>query len=480
MDQLRKMLGWLKRQHFWVLAVVLTSIALGCWYRAAGALQDEFAKNQRTIKQEFDAQSRLRREAFHANEGINQQQRKEIKEQSESVAEIWQQLYDRQREEILKWPDELSQRFRDYVAKLKFGEEIPIDLRNNYMNYVGGHFNKLPERVKARVLSEGEGGRRGRGGSRRSMPYEGRASDRGTRGMYPGAEGPGGAEVAPEQDYIVEWLDQDTVRDELYMAQTPTSLRIWVTQEDIWVYHTLLQIIANTNEAAGADRNSNAAVREIEYLEVGRPAAEASRSVGRIELLAPPDAGGTETEGGVPGARMGMGRMMPRDDMGGEASRGMMRGRGGTTGEEDDAALVSSRYLDAEGNPITVPSGPFDASVLGQEYKRLPIRMSLVMDQRWLSHLISECANAPLQVEVQQVRINPTDEGGGRSGYSGLRGRSRGRSRGVPMESRRSGSRSGAMVFPQDPSVQRIVIQGMIYIFNQPDTSVLQVDEPQA
>ena len=46
----------------------------------------------------------------------------------------------------------------------------------------------------------------------------------------------------------------------------------------------------------------------------------------------------------------------------------------------------------------------------GKEFKRLPVRMRLWMDQRWLPHLISECANAPLQVEVQEVRINVADD----------------------------------------------------------------------
>ena len=42
MDQLRKIVGWLKRQHFWVLSVVVALIALGCWWSAAGALSNEF------------------------------------------------------------------------------------------------------------------------------------------------------------------------------------------------------------------------------------------------------------------------------------------------------------------------------------------------------------------------------------------------------------------------------------------------------
>ena len=66
------------------------------------------------------------------------------------------------------------------------------------------------------------------------------------------------------------------------------------------------------------------------------------------------------------------------------------------------------------------PRSPIRATAsltaFGNEFKRLPVRMQLWMDQRWLPQLISECANAPLQVEVQEVRINPADDGSGGGG----------------------------------------------------------------
>jgi hypothetical protein len=448
MDQVRMVLGWLKRQHFWVLCVIVVAVALASWFRAADALEKEFARNQSMIKQEFDAQSRLRGEQFHANEAINVQQIEEIKKQSESVSAVWGRLYNRQREEVLKWPTELSEKFRNYVAKLKFGDDIPVDLRNNYMNYVGTHFKKLPQRVGARIMAEGEGGTSGR--SRRSV-----GAVRGERsGLGEGTEG------AEQEDYIVEWLDQQSVRDELDMPREPSSMRIWVTQENLWVYHTLLQIIANTNEAAGADRYSNAAVRVIESLEVGRPAAVASRGMGRIMMLSSP------TEGGMEGGTGSRGAMLGSDRMGG-GMRGEFGGRDGMQSAADDAAaLLAGRYLDAQGNP---------ASESGVEYKQLPIRMTLIMDQRWLTHLIAECASAPLQVEVKEVRINPSDSQSGGGGSRSLRGGAGG---GGMLRS--SDGRGAAMAFPQEPTVLPIVIQGVIYIFKEPATEVLQVSEDQA
>ena len=78
----------------------------------------------------------------------------------------------------------------------------------------------------------------------------------GMPGMVPGM-------LPEDDDYICEWFDQAVIRDELNFPQRPSSLRIWVTQEDLWVYHTLLDVIAKTNQAAGATRMSNAAVKVV-------------------------------------------------------------------------------------------------------------------------------------------------------------------------------------------------------------------------
>lgn len=448
MDQVRMVLGWLKRHHFWVLCVIVAAIALASWYRAANALEEERVRNQSTIKSAFDAQNGLRSEEFHANENINAEQTQQIKTQGESVKEAWSRLYNRQREEVLKWPTELSERFRNYVAKLKFGEEIPVDLRNHYMNYVGTHFKKLPEKVGARILEDSEG-RSGSRGIRSAGSLRSSRSGRGGEGVQ-----------VEQEDYIVEWLDQMDVRDELDMPREPSSIRIWITQEDLWVYHTLLQIIANTNEAAGADRYSNAAVREIIELDVGRDAARAAQGGSRIMMVAPLSSGGDMD---VSGGRV----TMPSVDDGGRSDSLGRAGEGGAMSEEEEAAaLKAGRYLDAQGNPTSEP---------GVEYKRLPVRMTLLMDQRWLTHLIAECASAPLQVEVQEVRINPSSINTSGGGYDSRSGGMMGGG------SFRSGeSRGEGIEFPQEPNMVPVVIQGVIYIFNEPNESLFQVSGDQA
>ena len=48
---------------------------------------------------------------------------------------------------------------------------------------------------------------------------------------------------------------------------------------------------------------------------------------------------------------------------------------------------------------------------MGTEFRRLPIRMVLMMDERWLPKVLVECANSPLPIEVQRLRINREKSG---------------------------------------------------------------------
>ena len=518
MDQLRKVLGWLKRQHFWVLSVLVAVIAAGCWWKAAGQLSKQFDDNKKMIEAEFTSLKGLRANPFHPNDDVNKRQAEETNKQAADVERIWQQLYDRQSEGVLVWPASLSQRFRDYVEKLPFGAEIPPDLCDNYQNYVDRHFPKLPEKIGARVLPEDPAGMGGAG-----------RGDFMSRGRSMGYEeyGPGMAAVATEadDDYVCQWLDQAFVRDELNFPQRPTAIRIWVTQENLWVYHSLLDVIANTNKAAGASRMSNAAVRTVYSLEVGQRAAPYSRTPGRVvppPMAAPtgdPMAAGPEAAG--PTAEVGpeAGAYGPREYGPGTT------GAGPPTPEQENAMLMSYRYLGPDGLPIGAggaaadpslggepapvvtdpavgaPAAPIDLTAYGTEYKRLPVRMVLQMDQRWLPRLIAECASQPLQVEVQEVRINPPQagdiqssgmggpmgggmvggpgggyrgEGGGYSGYGG--GGFGGGMGGAGLFPDRTGLQS----FLHQPNVVNVVIQGVIYIFNKPNPAALQTsEEPQ-
>ncbi len=482
MDQLRKAGDWLKRHHFWVLTVIAVLVALFCWWRGANALYAEFKTNKSKIESEFNAANSVRSKPFHPNADVRAGQTEQIVNQQKSVHQLWKDLYERQTASVLKWPENLSEEFRSYVNKLKFGENIPRNLRAQYNNYILDHFPKLPKIVGA--LEMGEGGSGGMGGMGRgsggSMNYQNLLENMRSSGGGPGGMREGGTEpMVEEQDFIVIWADQQTVRDELYPRTTPSVKRIWKTQEDLWVYEALLRIIANTNAEAGADRFSNAAVRVIESLEVGRTAAQASRGKGRIDIVESAGAAdgmgaemsgrGMEFDGGAGGPEGGG---YP-GEMHGEGL-----GRGGEMGgAAGDAELFNSRYVGADGAPIasTGEGGPDE---FGKEFKRLPVRMQLLMDQRWLPQLITECANAPLQVEIQEVRINPSDSGAmGGGGYAGRGGGGR---PGGGGEYGTSSAGSEEMMPEAEPNIKTVVLQGTVTIFNPPSEAETSAESVEA
>jgi hypothetical protein len=539
MDQVRKILGWLKRQHFWVLSVIVALVAVGCWWNAAGTLKAQYKANEGAINGKFGSIEGLQSKAFLPNDVVNQQQAEETKEQLAEVAKTWQQLYDRQRENVLEWPKDLSPEFRARVETLKFGDEIePVELLIDYQNYAQLYFPELPKIVGARVMREEEMGTGGGYGG-----YSGGGYGRGEGGGYGGGgygygRGEGGQDPSmmleeDTNDYICQWLDQARVREKLRFPTRPSSMKVWVTQEDLWVYKTLLTVIKNTNEAAGATRMSNAAVRVIHGLEVGQEAAGSSRSPGRIYM--PPAAAvaaGSEgmlgMEGGAVGAPEGASGYGEYGGVGMDGAVGAPVGRDGYGGagegamspEVEKSLLLSYRYLGDDGKPAPYGGGAMDpamavdptaaapesgslADLGSREFMRLPIRMSLHMDQRYLARLITECSNQPLQVEVQEVRINPADfgtssgtgagygggyggggygRGGGGYGMGGggygMGGGGYGRGEGGGVGRGYGGGgaaaslfpeRTGLQTFPAQPHMANVVIQGIIYIIKEPD-----------
>lgn len=428
MDQLKVALAWIKQHHFWLLSLLVVALTLGAWSMGQSRLATETAANKGAIEREFNSVQGIRRQPFHPNPRVNSAQAEETRQLAAKVRQEWQRLYEVQVNEVLKWPPQLGQDFQTQISKLSFGEDIPIHLRNEYLNYIQGRFPDLPKIVDAAV-SEGDGGGRGRRG-----------------GGFELEAGRGGRDTTDEavEDHMVVWHDQDRIRQQLDWQRRPSSTDIWVTQEDLWVYETLLRAIAATNEEAKSDRYGNAAVRDILQLEVGAAATMGSAGANRIYT---PESGETGV-GGRGGSMMSEGL-----SAGGRGSTG--GGRGGA--DEEGASPLSGRYLDDTGQPMPAPP-PGSPPSFGTEYKRLPVRLVMRLDQRWLQFLMAQLANAPLQVEIQEVRINPTQD----AGAGGSFGRKRG-----------SGEN---MAFNREPYVRdRVVIDGLVYLFYPPDEQLLEV-----
>ncbi len=79
-------------------------------------------------------------------------------------------------------------------------------------------------------------------------------------------------------------------------------------------------------------------------------------------------------------------------------------------------AADEGRYVDEKGMPLVA------GAAAPPEFKRMPIFMQLLFDQREISRLLVECANSPLPIEVRQLRVSPAEPGttmvGGRPAHN--------------------------------------------------------------
>ncbi|MCH8839413.1 MAG: hypothetical protein IH831_01800, partial [Planctomycetes bacterium] len=224
MDQVRVIVQLLLRERFWVLSVVGTIVAVVCWFVSSGDLDQQFNSRQMVIRSAFDTMNNLNREPVHPNDNVNQGDLAQLKEQRKIVLKVWKELYDRQREEVLYWPKEsLKADFIQEIEKLEFGKPFPVraaeDMLSHYRNYIETRFDGLLEIAKA-LKMEGRGGG-SRSGGRSGGEYEG-------GGGY-GTPEASGDEEEQEQDYLVQWIDQNQLRDKLQFNRKPTAMQIWVT-----------------------------------------------------------------------------------------------------------------------------------------------------------------------------------------------------------------------------------------------------------
>ena len=369
MDKVRAMMPVLKKHHFWILtAIVVVAAAFG-WWKGSGGLDDAHQSARTALEGRFASVRAVSQQINHPNQTFIDAVNEQHGNLQKQVFGAWQTLYDDQ-QEILQWPE----RFKE-VGQLEPDAEIPIDWRSFFRNYYTKVFQALFETVDPVRIAE--------------LPAD-------------AAE-----DAVPEELGIVVWDQgqQDGIREQ-YAWQTPPSTKaIRFAQEDLWVYEALLTIVKKTNDEAGATANYNAAVKQINDLQIGQ---SANRPTTRLTFVAGDDA--AQATASAPTAA---------------AEGPSLGGSRGASSGPDDATLENGRYVDDQGNRLAnAAAGPFS------EFKLMPVLIEVVIDQRKIPLLLAECANSPLPVEVRMVRINPEEGGsgggGGRRGGGGGLGRNLG------------------------------------------------------
>ncbi|MGB9689346.1 hypothetical protein [Thermogutta sp.] len=489
MNQLQPILAAIKKWGFWVICGLAVLIGLGVWFVAQQSVQA-------SIKARKDQLEGLKSQVSGVKPGSPNTQvieatKKKIEELKADVYQAWVSMYAAQKEKN-KWPAALGEEFLNWVNQpgRKFGDPIPERFREIYLNFIDQHFPTLFEiidlrRPKGTDLKRlgslrGEAGPAGYGmaGYGGTSGYPGAVSTVGEEGYgagypgtgYPGAAYPGttgtGGPATVEMEGIVEWNPQNiaAIKQRFAWIKVPTSEEIWNAQEDLWVYEALLRIIAKTNE--GATGPHNAAVKRINAVEIG---PDAARYLASSVAAARPMGSGSMGSPGAPPMSSG-----PPSPEAGGSEYGAGYGMPGTT--------LYGRYVDADGKPLPPGSAqPF------AEFKMMPIRLDLVVDQRKLDQLLVNCVNSDMPIRITRVLVRPTQASMGQPGATGYGGMGS-TGMGNPM-SESNGEETAAPGYATSPYGTGapgatttsaasnydvpVIIEGILYIFNPPNIEEL-------
>lgn len=392
MDQVKVILSYLQKYHFWILCGVAVVASLVGWTMARSSLSADYDKGKAAVGGKLSQLQQIASAENPPNASWAEELKKFTDEQRKIVEDAWYSVYDEQ-QKALGWPDVMGDQFKQWIAANP-DKDIPDEWRDKYQNYaIKEEFPKLLAIVGA------------------------------------------AAHDAPKADagqFKVVWdaSNQQDVQKSLAMPTRPNSARVRLAQEDLWVYAALLRIIAETNKTAPY----TPWIKKIQQLKIGVDAAklfEDGMASGHIDLA--------QTAGG--------------DAAGAEAAPTYAE----PAGEGVEAALDDGRYVDEAGKKQA------GGTAQGQQFKRMPVYLSIEMDQRKINELLTACANYPLPVEVRQFRINPEK---GKSNTGQPAGQ-----RGAPAGA------AGPGQAEKDPLDVEVEIHGIIYIYNPPDGAKLGTPE---
>ncbi len=524
---MRDLIQKIKRIYFWVLCPVIVVSAAVVWFLGVGALTAQQKKNQQEIDGLYSTLANIRGKEKHPNSEVAAGMQALIQKRRDEVAKAWTEKYVQQTGEksaILAWPKELGDDFIKEVKDLHPIEkkvaypvdknmELVLSLRVRYLEHIDKELPKLAKRIQAKWYMQNVDPNTG-------QPTESMNMESRRMGEY----GQLGNEETLANQSVVEWLpnSQQEILQEHFRwqdvatmagpgrrpeaassygsgtARPPKLLEILYAQEDLWVLQAVLDVIARTND--GAVGRYNAAVKEIEFIRMGKKAVPSS---GHVERVAPPLPQGMD-----PAAMGSTGEVVPTTGPRGEPPLGepamgmegefMGEGMGPGMSAPDPA---EGRYVDKDYQPLSAeklrqvmkePGAVDPAEAYLAVAKRIPVRMRIKIDQTKLEKFLVECANSPLTIEVRQLRVNPPDDGGlGMLDMPGSFG-GEGEGRRRPMEGQMRREYGPPPGFPVAPGGQpgmpmttadaidaqsrtdvNVEIYGIVYFYNPVDTTLL-------
>lgn len=518
MEQLKPAIEFFKKHGFWIAVVLILLGSVGVWFTVTNDLIAQSDARASKIKGDITKVSSLQKEVDeHPNPISHEKMEAMIAARQDQVLEAWTDVYEKQKD-ILVWPEDLTDELKD-----EYREKIPIELYvefpipdnqklepfllQQYNMYIDRTLPKIAKVADAEWTAKFDSQATGSGSMGSGMGSGAMGSGMSGGGMYEMGGGmdssgmSGGTRdisiTGVKKGPLVRWSStaQQALITELFpwQGRNPSTLEVYYSQESLWILRQLLEIIATVN--GNAKQPFEAKIREIKKLSMG---SKVTFTEGM--LASPAISGGMGMDG-----MMGMGSSamsMDSSTMGmGTSSDSSMMGMDGMDAEEVDPA--DNRYVKPDHEPITgselraalAGDSPDDAPL--KVAKRVPVMMSVRIDQRAVADLLAACGSAPLMVEVIHTRVFGSNEtptasagSGGMGSGSGMMssGMGSGSSSSTSSSSMGSGMGSSSMdsgmglesgggygasggdQFPLDVTVE---IYGLIHVYNPPQRDKL-------
>jgi hypothetical protein len=403
MDQLKVYLGHLKKHHFWVLLGLVFMLSSVAYYLGSNQFASEFEKNRSKIKASEMALTQIMGNFEHPNQNYIDLLKQRQGALDEEVDGVWRQLYQAQ-QQITVWPEWLPE-----LQTLGPDEAMRDEWKLRYINRIPKELPSLMATLNLRNKVEVEA-----------------SADSGDTSK--GRQGKGKAEY----EGLIHWDESQRQAFELAYKWdvTPSDVAVKVAQENLWIYRTLFDVLAKTNKEA--TEHLTAPIKAIERLDIAQAAA------------------GQPSHGVIlPGeGTVRITKIVDKDP------------KIPATKSTDDE-LLESRYVDDKGAPVPAATAKTGG---GKEYRLVPFRLTVLMNQRKLPELLINLAEAELPLEVRRVRFNPRDSAHVReSSITGGSGPSTSSS--VSSSSSKSGAEAELEKGPHDVPIE---IRGVIYLFSPP------------
>ncbi len=447
----QQILAQSKKHHFWIISSVVVVVALICWQLARSSLFDEYTKGKGVIEGKFGQVKKVSDTPNHPNDKFAAGVKSEHEILQGMTLKAWEKLHDEQ-SKVLLWPKIGNDEFIAVVPRLKPEEEIPSRLREQYMNFIREYIPEMFQIVKMRDLVESK-----KKGDRKGRP--GGANIAGGNLMGANGQQPDGMEYSG----LVSWdkAHRAKLAENYTWRSLPSTKQVRYAQEDLWIYEAMLQVIAETNKGVTEHMFSN--VKRINALDLGAEASKAYNS---------------SLSNAASGQLMGMVGANPM-------AGGAAPGPGAAGAKSVDVMLDDLRFVNDKYQPIAAGEKlPY------AEFKTIPVRFSLIMNQSKITDLLVHCANSPLAIEIRRVRVNPgaggifkIDAPGSTSAGGPVAGAPKGNAVGAAAKLQAAqgasttknskqirGSGGETEVGNNDVEVE---VFGLVYVFNQPDRAQL-------